>query len=116
MIILEKVALFFRERWKHLLVFYMVGYVISVAQTGVPSWQYWIPLKNNAVAIGWGMGNGSYLVAQERKKRGGGRSPIYFHYYNGIKYGISMILLTGIYALLISIVGVVFNFDSKPFH
>ncbi|WP_346354092.1 hypothetical protein [Azotosporobacter soli] len=116
MFIFEKIVLFFLERWKYLLVFYMVGYGISLAQTGAPTWQYWIPLKTNAVAIGWGMGNGVYEVISEKKKRGGGKIPMHLHYYGGVKYGISMILLTGIYALLISIAGVVFNFDSKPFH
>ncbi|WP_346354098.1 hypothetical protein [Azotosporobacter soli] len=116
MFIIEKMLLVFLERWKYMLVFYMFGYVISVAQSGTPTWQYWIPLKNNAVGLGWGGGNIVYAVAKERKKKGGGEIPIYFHYYNGIKYGFSAILLTGIYALLISIAGAVFNFDSKPFH
>ncbi|WP_346354095.1 hypothetical protein [Azotosporobacter soli] len=61
------------ERWKYLLVFYMVGYVISVAQSGTPTWQYWIPLKVNAVALGLGVGNGVYGSKKSAKKEGEGK-------------------------------------------
>jgi hypothetical protein len=116
MFIIEKMRMFFHERWKYLLLFYMVEYAISLAQTGVPSWQYWIPLKVNAVALGLGVGNGVYGSKKEREKRGGRRIPIYVHCYDSVKCTILALLLTGIYALLMSIAGAVFNFDAKPFY
>ncbi|WP_346354093.1 hypothetical protein [Azotosporobacter soli] len=115
MSIIEKMMLFFHERWKYLLLLYMVGYGISLAQTGAPTWQYWIPLKSNAVLIGWGGGNVVYLVAQERKKRGGGRIPIYFHYYNGMKYGVSGLFLMGLYSVVVFFLGSFLFFDPYPF-
>ncbi|WP_346354094.1 hypothetical protein [Azotosporobacter soli] len=117
MFILEKMLLFFHERWKYLLVFYMVGYSISLAQTGIPTWQYWIPLKSNAVAIGWIVGNCLYKGVKDIEKRGASWNiPMHIHYYDGVKYGISGLVLTGLYALVRLIVGAVFEIDVTPFH
>ena len=93
----------------------MVGYLISLMQSGVPNLCYLIPLKPFAILIGWGFGNGAYQIIREKKRREGARIPMYMNFYYGVKYGIPAMIMTLIYCFLIVIIGGIFKFDSTPF-
>jgi hypothetical protein len=103
-----------QERWKYLLIYYIIGYLISIMQSGVPNLYYLVPLKPFAIAMGWGVGNGTYQISKEMK-RTGVRAPMYRNFYYAAKYGIPAIIMTFIYCFLIVIIGGIFKFDSTPF-
>jgi hypothetical protein len=115
MFVFEKIVLLFYERWKYFLGAYMLGYLISLAQTGVPRAVYLVPLKGLGILFGWAIGNAFYKQDQEMKKNGRGKIPIYLYSWNGIKYGSSAILLLLIYRMTIGIIGAIFQFDATPF-
>lgn len=54
------------QRWQHIASWYVVGYIISLCNTGIPSLYYLIPLKIVAIALGWVFGNGSYMLIGQK--------------------------------------------------
>lgn len=115
MFIMERLIVILRERWKYLLGYYMLGYFISLVQSGIPNLYYLIPLKPYAIVFGWGVGNGLYKSSEERKERKVARLPIYISVYHGVKYVIPAIIIMIIYCFLMVIIGGIFKFDSTPF-
>ncbi|KJB84778.1 hypothetical protein AZ66_28810 [Paenibacillus sp. E194] len=46
---------------------YLIGYLISIAGTGIPTWSYLIPIKLVAVCLMLVGGNGVYYIAEEKQ-------------------------------------------------
>jgi len=110
----KKLITLLMERGKYFLGYYILGYLISLMQSGVPNLYYLIPLKPFAIAFGWGMGNADYKTSKEVKKMKVVRLPVYIYFYHVVRY-VPALILTGIYTLLISIIGFIFEFDIAPF-
>jgi hypothetical protein len=114
MFIVEKIVTLLQERWKYLLGYYMLGYLISLMQSGVPNLYYLIPLKPYAIIFGLGVGNGLYKSSEERKKRKVAILPIYISLYHGVKYVIPAMIFTAIFYVILYFAGFVFKVDISP--
>lgn len=68
----------FAERWKFYLVSYILGYVISLFTTGIPSIFYLIPIKMTAIVIMIFIGNAFYHASR--------KMPVYLYPIKGMKY------------------------------
>jgi len=108
----HKIIYFFQERWKYLLVSYVVFYIGSLINTGVPSLSYLIPIKMSAVGLGWMFGNGLYEYRDNIRTRKADRGK---SFYLGVKYGISAaVFIVPVYIATIILCDLL-GINSAPF-
>lgn len=81
-----------KERWKFYLICYIIGYIVSIRITGVPSITYLIPIKIFAIFIGVGLGTAFYYAYK--------KVPIYEVPLRLIKYIVAYILILLIFKLI----------------
>lgn len=95
-----------KQRWKYLLSFYLLGYIISLFVTGIPNFYYIIPIKLSALIFSVFAGNAIYHSSK--------KMPIYYAPFKGMKYCLVIIVLVLLFNLL-KIALIQFNIDITPF-
>lgn len=77
------------QRWQHIAVWYVIGYLICIAHVNISSWHYLIPIKFPAIAISWIFGHITYLRPGFKNAQIDMATIFYF----SIKYFISAIFI-----------------------